>query len=73
MASMHICGKTLLNRLLQKQKADNLGTWFVTLGLLGPSRVCINDESGLTLTFLRQGQKRSRSNWILNAIILEHS
>ena len=68
MASMHIYGKTLLNRLLQKQKAHYLGTWFVTLGLLGPSRVCINDESRLTLTFFK-----ARSNLIPNAFILEHS
>ena len=47
------------------QKANGLGTWYAALGC-GPYQVCTNDESGLTLTFLRQGQIL-----IPNAFILE--
>ena len=43
-----------------------LGTWYVALAILGPTRICINDESGLTFI-------TARSNLIPNTFILEHS
>ena len=33
MAATPIYGKNLLNLLLQNQKADDLGTWYVALGM----------------------------------------
>ena len=35
MADTPIYGKTLQNILLQNQKADDLGTWYVTFGMWG--------------------------------------
>ena len=45
-----------------------LGTWYVALGIFGSTRVCINDESVLTLTLFTP-----RSNLIPNSSILKHS
>ena len=49
------CKKNIKN-LLHDQKADDIGTWFVTLGM-GACQVCSNDDPRLTLTYLT-----SRSN-----------
>ena len=35
MAEMPIYGKTLKNLLLENQKADDLGTWYVASGMWG--------------------------------------
>ena len=35
MAATPIFGKNPLKNLLQNQKADDLGTWYVALGMLG--------------------------------------
>ena len=43
--------KTFKNRLLQNQKANDLGTWYVALEC-GAYQVCLNDEPKLTLTYL---------------------
>ena len=67
MAARPIYGKNPLNLLLQNQKADDLGTCYVALGMCGlPS--CSNDDPRLTLTHLT-----ARSNLIPNAFILEKS
>ena len=54
--------KTLKNLLLQNQKANDLGTWYVALGMWA-YQVCLNDEPKLTLTYLT-----SRSNLLPNAL-----
>ena len=58
--------KTLKNLLLQNQKADDLGTWYVALGC-GAYQVCSNDDPRLTLTYLT-----SRSNLLPNAFKWEN-
>ena len=53
MADMPIYGKKpFKNVLLQNQKADDLGTWYVTFGMWGLPSLCSNDEPRLTLTYL---------------------
>ena len=53
--------KTFKNLLFQNQEADDLGTWYVALGMWGlPS--FLNDDPKLTLTYLT-----SRSNLLPNA------
>ena len=62
MTPMPIYGqKTFKNLLLQNQKADDLGTWYVALGMW-VYQVCSNDDPKLTLTYLM-----SRSNLLPNA------
>ena len=62
MAATPIYGKNpLKNILLQNQKDDDLGTWYVALGC-GAYQVCSNDDPSLTLTYLT-----SRSNLLSNA------
>ena len=57
MAATPIYGKNpIKNLLLQNQKADDLGTWYVAFGVLGLSSLFKNDPR-LTLTYLT-----SRSN-----------
>ena len=57
----HIWYKPFKNLLLQNQKADDLGTWYVASGMWGlPS--LFNDDLRLTLTYLT-----SRSNLLPNA------
>ena len=60
-AATPIYGKNPLKILLQNQKADDLGTWYVAMGLRG-YQVCSNDDPRLTLTYLT-----SRSNLLPNA------
>ena len=51
MAAMPIYCKNPLKNLLQNQKAGDLGTWYVALGMWGlPS--CYDDDPRLTLTYL---------------------
>ena len=57
----HIWLKPFKNLLLQNQKADDLRTWYVTLGCRA-YQVCSNDDPRLTLTYLT-----SRSNLFPNA------
>ena len=52
--------KTLLN-ILQTQKSDYLGTWYVAWGMWD-YQVCPNDDPRLTLNYLA-----SRSNLLPNA------
>ena len=54
--------KTFKNLLLQNQKTDDLGTWYVALGVLA-YQVCSNNDPRLTLTDLT-----SRSSLLPNAI-----
>ena len=49
------------NLLLQNQKADELGTWYVALGVMA-YQVCSNNDPRLTLTYLT-----SRSSLLPNA------
>ena len=44
--------KTIKNLLLWNQKADDLETWYAASG----AQVLPSDDTGLALTFLRQGQ-----------------
>ena len=61
MTTTPIYGKKIKNLLLQNQKACDIGTWYVALGMWGlPS--CSNDDPKLTLTYLV-----SRSNLLPNA------
>ena len=53
--------KTFKNLLLQNQKADDLGIWYVAFGM-GAYQVCSNEEPKLTLIYLT-----SRSNLLPNA------
>ena len=57
--------KTLKN-LLQNQKADDHGTWYVALGWWGLP-ICSNDDPRLTLTYLT-----SMSNLLPNAFKWEN-
>ena len=57
MAAMPINGKNPLKIFF----ADNLGTWYVALGVL-TYQVCSNNDPRLTLTYLK-----SRSNLLPNA------
>ena len=50
MAATPIYGKNLKNLLLENRRADFHETWYETSGLL-PIIVCINDDSGVTLTY----------------------
>ena len=62
MAAMPIYGKKpFKNLLLENQKADDLGTWYVALGMWA-YQFCSNDDPMLTLTYLT-----SRSNLLPNA------
>ena len=66
MAATPIYGKKpFKNLLLQNQKADDLGTWYVAFGLWA-YQVCLNDDPRLTLTYLT-----SRSNLLPNGKISE--
>ena len=68
MAAMPIYGTHPLKKLLlQNQKADDLGTWYVALDWgCGACQVCSNDDPRLTLTYLT-----SRSNLLPNAFTWE--
>ena len=58
-AATPINGKTpFKNLLLQNQKAQDLGTWYVALGMWA-YQICSNDDPKLTLTYLT-----SRSNFL---------
>ena len=61
MAATPIYGKPLKNLLLQNQKASDLKTWYVALGMWA-YQVCSNDDPKMTLTYLK-----SRSNLLPNA------
>ena len=53
--------KTFKNLLLQQQLTDGLVTWFVALGTRVQPRL-LNDDFGLTLTFLQQVQLWRRAS-----------
>ena len=63
MAATPIYVKTLL---LQNQKADDLGTWYVVLKMWA-DQVCSNDDPRLTVAYFT-----SRSNLLPNAFKWEH-
>ena len=46
--------ETFKNLLLWNQKADDLETWYAAW-VLKYYQVCLNDDTGLTLTYLWQG------------------
>ena len=48
--------KTLKNLLLRNQKADDLETWYAASSARLLPSFFSNDDTGLTLTYLRQGQ-----------------
>ena len=54
MAATPINGKKNFKNLLQNQRSNDLKTWHIASGT--SSTYYINDDPGLTLTFLRQGQ-----------------
>ena len=47
--------KTLKNLLLRNQQADDLETWYAASGAK-VLQACSNDDPGMTLTILQQGQ-----------------
>ena len=55
-----------LKKILQNQKADDLGTWYVALGC-EVYQICSNGDPSLSLTYLM-----SRSNLLLVHLDGEH-
>ena len=62
MAAMPIYGKNPLKNLLQNQKADDLGTWYVAFGMLGLTKYVQIMIVCWTLTYLIPSSEEVRSH-----------